>query len=410
MKLLRVFSAILLASLIQPVAIASETSRLAELEQEISEIKESLLEKAQSDKAKEDAAEEKAASSIKVGGAVRFQYSYEDYDNDNSGRGGDADFDVFWLNVDGTINDITLSAQYRFYQYMNVIHHADLAYQFTEHWQGKIGITKVPFGNLPWNSNNFFFSTNYYLGLEDDYDAGIVFNGDYGNHEINLAYFKNDEMGGIDGYVSGRTDRYSYDIVGTRAGGEGLFDTPTEALAEDSQFNLRYVYNYNGAEVGVSALYGDIEGESGGAGDHNAYAFHVKSQIDNVGIMFQYTNYEYNLDEGSDLIAVGAWAFYDTIPTSAEIYNLNLSYSWDVDLGPVSNLKFYNDFNLMTNKSGDFNNDTVMNVTGVQATAGNLYVVLDFIQAQNQPFIGGSLAGDSDDTNSRVNMNFGFYF
>ena len=64
----------------------------------------------------------------------------------------------------------------------------------------------------------------------------------------------------------------------------------------------------------------------------------------------------------------------------------------------------------MTNKSGDFDNDTIMNVLGVGVTSGNLYTQIDFITAQNQPFIGGSLAGDSDDTNTRLNINFGYYF
>ena len=51
-----------------------------------------------------------------------------------------------------------------------------------------------------------------------------------------------------------------------------------------------------------------------------------------------------------------------------------------------------------------------MNVTGVMVTSGNLYTLIDYAIGQNQPFIGGSLAGDSDETNSRLNINFGYYF
>ena len=64
----------------------------------------------------------------------------------------------------------------------------------------------------------------------------------------------------------------------------------------------------------------------------------------------------------------------------------------------------------MTDKSGDLKEDTVMNVTGVMVTSGNLYTLIDFASGKNQPFLGGSLAGDSDKTNSRFNINFGFYF
>jgi len=406
MKLSKVVTAALLASSVT-VANASDMDRLAELEQEIKNIKQKLLEKDQADKVKAEADEAKAASTIKVGGAVRFQYSFEDYDDDNNSRGGDLDLDTVRLDFNGTVSDIIFSAQYRHYQYMDVIHHADLGYQFNEHWLGKIGITQVPFGILPYNSNSFFFSTNFYVGLEDDYDSGINFTGNYGNHDINIAYFLNDEMGGLDGYVDNRTDRYSYDIVGS---GDFTDGAPTEGLAENNQINLRYAYHFGDTEVGASVQHSDIEGATGDAGDHDAHALHVKSQFDNIGVMFQYTSYEYDLNTPSDLIAVGAYSFFDTIPTEADIYNLNLSYSLPVSIGPISNLKFYNDFSLMTNKAGDFDNDTIMNVLGVAVTSGNLYTQIDFITAQNQPFIGGSLAGDSDDMNSRLNVNFGYYF
>jgi hypothetical protein len=378
---------------------ASESTGHVEVKKEIEEIKQQL------------ATEKKSTEqSMKVGGAVRFQYSVKEYDVDDKERGGDFDFDVFRLDFNGTVGDITLSAQYRWYQYMDTIHHAYLGYQFSDNWEAQIGITQVPFGNLTFNSNSFFFSTNFYVGLEDDYDAGFKFIGDYDKHNIQIAFFKTDEMGGIDGYVSDKTARYSYDILGTRKVGEGLYDSPQQELADDSILNLRYAYKFNGFEVGASLLSGGIEGTDGNAGDHIAYAFHAKGNIDNFGVMFQYTDYEYDLDDETDFVTVGAYAFYDTIPASAKIYNLNLSYSLPVELGPVTNLTFYNDYNLMNDKSGDLKENTMMNITGIMVTSGSLYTLIDYAIGKNQPFLGGSLAGDSTETNSRVNINFGFYF
>jgi len=400
MNVSQIASAILLATSVATSAYASELTELADIKQELAEIKQQLAKNAEAD-----------ASSIKVGGAVRFQYSIKDYDNDDKDRNGDFDFDVFRLDFNGTIGEITLSAQYRWYQYMDAVHHAYLGYQVNENWNAKLGITQVPFGNLTYNSNSFFFSSNFYVGLEDDYDAGLSFTGIYDKHDIRIAFFKTDELGGIDGYVSDKTGRYSYDVVGTRdLTQEGIWDTPSQGLADDSTLNLRYSYHFDLAEVGASILSGGLEGENGDAGDHNAYAFHVKSQIDNLGIMFQYTDYEYDLNDDADFVTVGAYAFHDTIPASASIINLNVSYSLPVQIGPVTNLTFYNDYSLMNNKSGDLNEDTMMNVSGIMATAGSLYTLIDFAVAKNQPFLGGSLAGDSDDTNSRFNINFGFYF
>ncbi len=398
---------------------SSATERIDQLEKELEALKQTVEMERDSDAAEErneaDDAAEKPADGITIGGAVRFQYSYEDYDKDNSDRGGDFDFDTFRLDLNGTIGDVNLSVQYRWYQYMEVVHHAYVGYQFNDNWEGQLGITKVPFGVLDFNSNSFFFSSGYYAGLEDDYDAGISFIGKFGQHDLRLAFFKNDELGGLDGYVDNRTDRYSYDVVAVRDltnVDDGIFADPLDGsgIAENNTLNLRYAYDFSGTEVGVSLQAGDLEGIDGSAGDHTAYAVHVKSQIDRIGIMFQFSDYEYDLDDGAEFVAVGAYSFYDTIPAEAKLYNLNLSYSLPVKIGPITNLTFYNDYNLMTDKSGDLEEDTIMNVLGTAVTAGGIYAYIDLIAARNQPFIGGSMAGDDDDWNARFNINIGYYF
>ncbi|WP_051536793.1 carbohydrate porin [Shewanella marina] len=397
-----------LACLPVMVQAAEDTdARIAALEKELNALKQEVQ---QEDKTV-DKKIESAKPNITVGGAVRFQYSFEDYSESNRDRGGDIDMDVFRLNLDGSIGDVILSAEYRWYQYMDVIHHAYVGYQFNDNWLGKIGITQVPFGNLKYNSNSFFFSTNFYLGLEDDYDAGIVFTGDYGKHNIDLGFFKNDELGGIDGWMgsNSRTDRYSYDIVGKfekdQDGNNVLF-----ALAESNTFNLRYTYDFDNVQLGASAMYGELENSTGDAGDRTAYALHLKANMGkNWGALLQFTDYEYNLNQHRDFIAVGAWAFYDTIPTSAQSYTGSLTYSMDVKWGPITNLKFYDDLGFVTNKSGNAE-DTIMNVFGVAVSSGGLYTQIDLITAKNQPFIGGSLAGSAEDYNTRININFGYYF
>ena len=52
---------------------------------------------------------------IDVGGAVRFQYNYKDWDEGNKDKGGDIGFDTFRLNLDGEIGEMILSAEYRWY-------------------------------------------------------------------------------------------------------------------------------------------------------------------------------------------------------------------------------------------------------------------------------------------------------
>ncbi len=359
------------------------------------------------------AAKESSREGINVHGAVRFQYTNERYNEGNKDRGGDFDFDTFRINLDGSIGDVILSGEYRFYQYMHTLHHAWVGYDFSDALQVQAGINQVPFGITPYNSHNFFFSSNYYVGLEDDYDAGIKLIYDEKPWNLQLAFYKNDEQGGVDGYVSDRSERYSYDVVGYRDG-EGIWDAPAHAVAENNTFNGRAAYTLSygdgwSTELGASVQFGDLHDGNGSVGDHGAYAIHLLGNYGPWNLQLQATDYEYDLDSGADLMAVGAYAFYDTIPAEARTYTAGLSYSMPVKIGPITNLTFYNDYSLITDKSADLD-DTWMNVTGVAISAGGVYAYLDYVLAKNQPFIGGTMAGDADDSESRINLNIGYYF
>lgn len=381
------------------------------MQQQIDELKDQL--------AKDAKAEE---SQVKIGGAVRLQYSHNSHDTGNRERGGDLDFDLFRLNFDGKISDITMSAEWRWYQYMNVVHHAWLGYAFDETNSIKLGVQQVPFGVLPYSANNFFFSSNFYTGLEDDYDTGINYQYDNKGWDLDLGYFFNDELGGIDGYVDNRSDRYSYDVVGIRTSGEGTFDKPSAEIAEANSFNARLAYKFNisetlNVELGASGQYGDIQDKVKNPdnsysfksiGSRYAFASHLVVNLDRWNLKMQATRYEYDLDSNAEIVAVGAFSFYDSMPAEANSYTANLAYSLPVNMKSISNLTFYNDYSVINEKSGDLK-DTWMNVTGVMITSGALYTYVDFMTAENQPFIGGSLAGDGD-IQHRLNINLGYYF
>lgn len=403
---MKIYNSVLLGCLLTSSTVVwADTSeqRIEQLEKKIAKLE------------KQDTEDQKKISSltpdIKIGGAVRVNYNYSDSNKD---RGGDLDFSLFRLDLNGTIGDIRLSAEYRWYTYMDVVHHAYAAYQFNENWEGQIGVTKVPFGNLDYNSNSFFFSDAFYAGLEDDYDAGLKFIGKFDNHDIRLAYFLNDEAGG-----SGTNARYSFDVVGlTDLDENGAiidpFAAPTIGLSESNTINLRYTYTFDNdvvkTEVGGSFLTGELEGATDSLGDRTAYALHLKSNMNNFTLMLQYTDYDYDLDNGDDFVTVGAYAYNDSMPTSATIYNINLAYSYDVDFGAFDNLTFYNDYTVMTDKSGNFKEDTQMNVFGVGVTAGPIFGWVDYVAGTNQPFNNGTLVGDSTEWEHQLNIQIGYYF
>lgn len=361
----------------------------------------------------EESTTEKPEDGIEVGGAVRTNFSHTSYDEGNKNRGGDFDFDLLRLDFRGTVGDVSLNAEIRFFDYMTAVKKAYVAYQLDELWQAQLGITQVPFGNWPYNSNNYFFSSNYYLGLEDDHDLGLLFKRQSSDQwQLDIGFFKNDELGGIDGYVGDKTDRYSYDIVGARGATEDIYGEPVQALAETNTFASRFGYHVTqgqlNTELGFSVLSGKLHNGARNAGDYQAFALHLNSRYQRWQLQLQHSQYHYDLDD-IERVAVGAYGFYDSIAAEAKSATVNLAYDLPVQWGPVTDLQFYNNYSLVYDKS-DQSRSTLMNVTGFSIAAGSLFTYVDYVHARNQPFVGGSMAGNSAEEEQRFNINIGYYF
>lgn len=442
------------AILLSPAALAAPSEREA-LREELDALKERVqeLEKrlAETETEAERAGERAAAAApdIQVGGALRFQLQRRGGDPNDRATAGEIDIDTFRLNFDGEIKDIVFSAEYRFYPTFDnahFIHHGWLGYDFAEHWQGRLGIMQVPFGIQPYASHNFFFSSNYYVGLEDDYDTGVNFLYRRGPHDLQLAFFKNDEYAGGGGFK-----RYSYDPLnmiyrGTVAG-EAVTDKV--AIEEANTLNLRYAYTLGqgttaASEIGVSAQAGQIYNglTQDTDGHHWAGALHLNGDYGPWNLMLQLARYEIEADLPSskpflneddeivgtlyldrDMVGTGAYAFEYTMPAEAWTYLFNVAYTQKVAIGPISELTYYNDFTYV-DKDDPRLEATVQNVSGMSILAGAFFTYVDFVLGKNQPFtnsyvnsggFGGAQMTDlgsasADDWNTRFNINVGYYF
>ncbi|MDV6315880.1 carbohydrate porin [Idiomarina sp. HP20-50] len=365
---------------------------------------------------------------IKVHGAVRFQYEYNNYDTDNQNRTGDLDFDIFRLNFDGEMGDVILSAEYRWFNYQDVIKHAWFGYDFTDKLQGQVGVVKIPFGNMPYNSHSYFFDTTFYVGLEDEHDNGIRLKYRDKDWDFDVAFLKSDEQGGIDGATSDRTERYNYDTVGIRLPGQGAYDTPGLPVGESNSYALRAARKFHfsdteNLEIGTSVQGGNLYSgtaadgfsaaqayENQNVGNRFAWAAHGVYNNGPWNVQLQYSDYEYDIKLENRGVYMAAYAYYDAIPAEAKLYTANVAYTLPVDIGPITSLTFYNDHSLMTDKRG-YQDDTWMNVLGVAVAAGGgFYTYVDYVKAKNQPFIGGNTATDGGEVNDRFNINFGYYF
>jgi hypothetical protein len=349
---------------------------------------------------------------IDIGGALRVQYNYKDWVDSQDEKIGDFGFDTFRFNLDGEIGDMILSAEYRFYpQYdFHTPHHGWIGYNFNENWQGQIGVHQVPFGIQPYASHNFWFSGAYYNGFEDDYDMGIKALYNNGPWDWAFAFYKNEEFGASD------PGRYSIDVLNTGNGNE-----------ETNQGNIRCAYTVthdenNSTEFGLSGQYGQLYNvNTEDTGDSYAAAAHIVGNYGNWNIQLEGIQYMYDPENpagaNDDVITVGGYSFTWGAPAEATMGIANVAYTLPVDMGPISSLTFYSDNTIIEPDPDNGDWDTTwQNVVGCLVAAGPVYTYIDVISAENMTFMGGSMVDNldgwqaSNNRNTRLNINFGYYF
>ncbi len=362
-------------------------------------------------------------SPLRVGGALRVNYVYKDWD-DNWGGVGELAFDTARINLDWTDEVLIGSFEYRYYRDKHsgghdyhMLHHGWVGLRIDDKQELHAGVQKVPFGILPYASHNWFFQLGYYVGLEDDYDLGIKYLKASGDWDIQLAWYARSERN-----WSGDSDdsaRYSYDLV--REG--------TNGNREKDQFNVRIARTLTHstdikAELGVSLQYGSVANRNTGkSGDQSALAVHLNANRGRWNLMLQgvrYTNDVENdplLDASPDgsFVVMGAYDAAYNVASDGELYSVGIAYSLPVTLGPVSNLTFYNDYSLLRKDQASFS-DTRQNVLGMAIAAGKFYTYVDIATGKNHPWLGGDwvnglaagVAGDGWHT--RFNINVGYYF
>jgi len=343
---------------------------------------------------------------IKIGGALRVNYGLQDWSESSRDKGGDLTFDLFRLNLDGEIADLLLSAEYRFYpEYdFNTIHHGWIGYNFTDNLQGQLGVHQVPFGIQPYASHNYWFSGAYYIGLEDDYDLGLKLLYKADPIQLTAAFYKNAELGN-----PSDLGRYSTDLVS-----DGMHTNE-----ETNQENLRFTYTLQhsescSTEIGVSGEYGQVyNGTTQDTGDHWAGAAHLVGNYGQLNIQLEYAAYEYSLENpvGVDdkIIHVGGYGFAWDAPAEASVGIFNAAYTFPVSWGPIDSIQVYSD-NTIIEPDEDAFGTAWQNVVGALVAAGPVYTYIDVISGENMIFMNGNPTTPDDERNTRININFGYYF
>ncbi|NBC65792.1 MAG: hypothetical protein GVY07_09095, partial [Bacteroidetes bacterium] len=204
---------------------------------------------------------------------------------------------------------------------------------------------------------------------------------------------------------------------------------------------IRGAYKFGESEIGGSIQYGQLYNSVRDEFDSQyVLALHADINAGNFNILPQilYYGVDAKNDTGEDIstVVMGAYAIPYEVSAEAWIATLGISYSYDVEWGPVTNLNFYNDFSYMKNTIGsgstttasgsvlnldDNFQPTIQNITGVLVTAGPVYTYFDIAQGVNHPWLTDNFGmgvgpGFEDlemgetEFNVRFNINIGFYF
>ncbi len=349
---------------------------------------------------------------VNVGGALRFNYNYSNWNQQSKNNFGQFGYDVFRINANASYSKLELNAEYRFYGTNSggpMLKHGWIGYQFNPEHQLQVGLNTVPFGILPYNSNNWFFNINYYIGFEDDADMGLKYSFRNKNWDFDAAFYKNSDVIAFFSDEGVSASRYGYDIAGRNK--------------EINQGNLRVAYRIDGFtkhEFGASGQVGGVYNiDTEKTGLRTAFAFHYVFNLGCLNLKAQYVNYTINHKNAdpnatADWVEMAAYGANYNVARQGETYTLGLSYKIPINLDMLDAITIYNDWGILR-KAKDAYQDSYQNVTGVMFTAGPIYAYLDYAMGKNHAWLGGDWnhafsQGGSDKWHARANFNIGYYF
>ena len=170
----------------------------------------------------------------------------------------------------------------------------------------------------------------------------------------------------------------------------------------------------------MSGQYGQLLNQSTGDTDsHSAYAGHVQGRYGGFGAKLEVAQQEFTppVDGNTDFVTMGAYGGTYSVASEHTVFSSSLSYRIPVNLGPVSQIKPYYDYSLVT-KDVDGWEDNESHIVGFLTSAGPLFVYTDLIISKNHPFnapfaenFGDVMAqGISDEFRTAFNINIGVYF
>ena len=428
--------------------------RIEQLESELAKVRKKLAESEARNVAQASVSEEPVVQPVhrpvKIGGALGINYAYGDY-ADNHRRNedvGDVDLDIFRVNADLDSDGYIGRVEYRWYDTYSMMHTAWLGYESDSLGTVKAGIVRVPFGPGPYGvSTSWYFDQHFYIGLSDDMDLGIRWTKSYGDLEVDLAYYLQDE-GEWDG-ASRDSSRYAYDLVtwdehtysegevdadGTvRSEGDVIWGAGENGFEEDGQLNLRMIYSTERfGKLGTSLQYGWLKGKNidDSGADHFAISAHAENSFGDFELLSQLSYYKFDITDDTpwgtgDLIPMGAYDFAWLVASEGWIPAVSLRYH-GIDTSGIpwiDSVTPFIEWSTILKDRSDFNDSTLWSM-GALMYWGQLYIYAELGISDGSIFVGskgdnynniydgvGDVGANGNDRwNKRFNINARYYF
>jgi hypothetical protein len=340
-----------------------------------------------------------------------LNYTYNLFDKTDRDKQGDfgPGNSMFRVGFTARFKRFIGQVRLRWYSYARVWEYGWMGYRWKNGNQIEVGMTKVPFGVLPFGSYDYWFDIPYYLGFNNQYDVGAKWSQTFLADvlDVQAGVFKNTAIAASDDLA-----RFSYDVV--RVAGE-----PAAQNEETNQVNARLALKSSIVEGGLSLQYGQLYNyDTRKRGQQYAAAVHATATYANISLQLQAMQYLFepkNLATApNDVVYVGAFADAYPIAKGGRVLSANVAY--DIHVGRViDSIRCYDNYSVLIKDQASFE-DSRMNSLGCSVLAGPVFAFVDWIAAQNAPYLGvptatAFTAGEPDPRwHSMFNVNLGFYF
>lgn len=361
-------------------------------------------------------------SGVDIGGALRSNYRYEDWNTSNNRNPPHLRFDTFRVDSSGYYNNLSFDSGFWFQEnHKYAIDRTFIAWHVTQQQQVQLGAPYKPFGLMPYPQFGWSYHIPFFLGFAVNSGLGARYRYQDADWTLDAAWFPEMLPPGV---------RYAPDTGYYGELKNTLYGPHHRQFNEKrDQLNLRLARtvksgrwnNEFGASLAAARL---VNHSSGGNGTFWAAGAHTMLNIDDWHLTSQLIRYQYAPKDppGSDRSTIlmggnGLTPAY-LIPAKATTASLNLARDLGVRWGPVSKLRFYTDYSVLWKDKKGWS-DSQMETLGVQLFALPVMFWLDFTWSTNANPWGGALnatgwtstrSAGSDKWYFRSNLNMGYYF